>query len=204
VLPRSPSLIRRTVKPAGVVPRGDGQTGNRQQRRRQDERRAYLTEVYRNSLARDRRGPKGKDLGFEIKGVPDELLEKYSQRSERRDKAIAEFIKANNRQPTDNEVAIPVRESRADKLVQISTSEVRDSSPEQRKAVESILESRDLGVNLRGGRERPTWPNQHERSPVMQIFIGVQEMQARFAICLGLTILQDMAIKLLHEVFGPN
>ena len=48
------------------------------------EQRAYLTEVYRNVLARevrslgyeidDRRGAKGKNLGFEIKGVSDELL----------------------------------------------------------------------------------------------------------------------------------
>ena len=66
------------------------------------EQRAYLTEVYRNALARevrslgyeieDRRSSKGKNLGFEIKGVSDELLEKYSQRSEQRDRAIAEFI----------------------------------------------------------------------------------------------------------------
>src|SRR5215472_9333860 len=67
------------------------------------ERRAYLTEVYRNALARDvrslgyeiedRSGVNGKDLGFEIKGVSDQVLEKCSQRSEQRDQAIAEFIR---------------------------------------------------------------------------------------------------------------
>src|SRR5208282_6149692 len=72
------------------------------------EQRAYLTEVYRNALARevcslgyeieDRRSSKGKNLGFEIKGVSDELLAKYSQRSEQRDRAIAEFVESKGRQ----------------------------------------------------------------------------------------------------------
>lgn len=117
------------------------------------ERRAYLTEVYRNVLAQevrslgyeigDRRDARGKDLGFEIKGISGELLERYSQRSEQRDKAIAEFIEVNNRPPSDNEVAILVRETRADKLVQISTSEVhllQDArlSPADRCSLEQI------------------------------------------------------------------
>jgi conjugative relaxase-like TrwC/TraI family protein len=98
------------------------------------EQRAFLTEVYRNALARevrslgyeveDRHDSKGKDLGFEIKGVSPELIEKYSQRSQQRDRAIDEFTKENGRKPTDNEVAVLVRESRADKLVEISTDEV--------------------------------------------------------------------------------
>lgn len=55
------------------------------------DRRAYLTEVYRNVLAREVRGlgyeienrqdAKGRDSGFEIKGVPAELLARFSQRS---------------------------------------------------------------------------------------------------------------------------
>jgi len=61
----------------------------------------------------DRRSSKGKNLGFEIKGVSDELLEKYSQRSEQRDRAIAEFVESKGHQPSDNEIAVLVRESRA-------------------------------------------------------------------------------------------
>lgn len=55
------------------------------------ERRAYLTEVYRNALANKvwspgyeiepRRDSCGWDLDFEIHGVSDKLLEQYSQRS---------------------------------------------------------------------------------------------------------------------------
>ncbi len=98
------------------------------------ERRAYLSEVYRNALAcqvrrlgykiENRHDTKGRDSGFEIRGIPEELLEKYSQRSRQRDEAIERFTAANGRKPTNNEVAVLVRESRADKLIEISTSEV--------------------------------------------------------------------------------
>jgi len=120
------------------------------------EQRAYLTEVYRNALARevwslgyeieDRRNSKGKNLGFEIKGVSDELLEKYSQRSEQRDRAIAEFVESKGRQPSDNEIAVLVRESRADKLVEISTAEVHSRqtarlTPQESLTFEQIREA---------------------------------------------------------------
>jgi conjugative relaxase-like TrwC/TraI family protein len=120
------------------------------------EQRAYLTEVYRNALARevrslgyeieDRRSSKGKNLGFEIKGVSDELLEKYSQRSEQRDRAIAEFVESKGHQPSDNEIAVLVRESRADKLVEISTAEVHSCqtarlTPEENLTLEQIREA---------------------------------------------------------------
>jgi conjugative relaxase-like TrwC/TraI family protein len=99
------------------------------------ERRAYLTEVYRNALAREvrslgyeienKRDAKGRDAGFEIHGVSGKLLSKYSQRSQQRDKAVETFVAENGRRPTNNEVAVLVRASRADKLTEISTTEVR-------------------------------------------------------------------------------
>ena len=59
---------------------------------------SYLTEVYRNALAREvrglgyeiesRRDSKGRDHGLEIRGVSIELLERYSVRSAQRDAAI--------------------------------------------------------------------------------------------------------------------
>lgn len=99
------------------------------------ERRAYLSEVYRNALAQEvrtlgyklenQRDPKGRDAGFEIRGVSRDLLQKFSQRSRQRDEAIAGFTEQHGRKPTDNEVAVLVRESRADKLTEISTGELR-------------------------------------------------------------------------------
>ena len=117
------------------------------------ERRAYLTEVYRNTLAHEvrslgyeietRRDSRGRDLGFEIRGVSDDLLERYSQRSAQRDRAIDEFTKQNGRKPTDNEVAVLVRETRADKLAEISTEQVRQQqqarlSPEEQRNLEQL------------------------------------------------------------------
>jgi conjugative relaxase-like TrwC/TraI family protein len=122
------------------------------------ERRAYLTEVYRNALAREvrslgyeiepRRDAKGRDHGFEIRGVSEELLERYSQRSAQRDAGIEQFTKEHGRKPTDNEVAVLVRESRADKLVEISTERVREQqqarlSPEERQTLK-YLQSESL------------------------------------------------------------
>lgn len=99
------------------------------------ERRAYLTEVYRNALATEvvrlgyeidsRRDSRGRDNGFEIRGVSQELLTRFSQRSRQRDDAIKAFVEKTGRKPTDNEVALLVRETRADKLTEISTEEVR-------------------------------------------------------------------------------
>jgi conjugative relaxase-like TrwC/TraI family protein len=96
--------------------------------------REYLTEVYRNSLAREVTGlgyqienrfEHGKDYGFGIVGIKDETLEKYSQRSAQRDAAIAEFMDKNGRLPSNNEVAYLVRETRAEKLAEISTADVK-------------------------------------------------------------------------------
>jgi ATP-dependent exoDNAse (exonuclease V) alpha subunit len=99
------------------------------------ERRSYLTEVYRNALAREvkllgynienHRTSKRRDCGFEIRGISNDLLAKYSQRSRQRDEAVDRFIAQNGRQPTDNEIAVLVRNSRSDKLIEISTEEVR-------------------------------------------------------------------------------
>lgn len=117
------------------------------------ERRAYLTEVYRNALAREvrglgyeiepRRDSKGKDHGFEIRGVSDELLEKYSVRSAQRDAAIERFTAEHGRKPTNNEVAVLVRESRADKLAEIATDKVREQqqarlAPEEKHTLQHL------------------------------------------------------------------
>jgi conjugative relaxase-like TrwC/TraI family protein len=119
------------------------------------ERRAYLTEVYRNALAREvyglgyeieaRRDSKGTDHGFEIRGVSDELLEKYSVRSAQRDAAIERFTVEHGRKPSNNEVAILVRESRADKLTEISTERLREEQqarllPEEGQALKHLCE----------------------------------------------------------------
>jgi conjugative relaxase-like TrwC/TraI family protein len=113
------------------------------------ERRAYLTEVYRNSLARqigslgydleNRRDARGRDAGFEIRGVSQELLARYSQRSRQRDEAVEEFTEKKGRSPTDNEIAVLVRESRPDKLIEISGEEVRSRQRSRLKKEEADI-----------------------------------------------------------------
>jgi hypothetical protein len=119
------------------------------------ERRSYLTEVYRNALAREvralgyeienRRDVAGKDKGFEIAGMSQEILDKYSRRSAQRDAAIEEFTHKRGRAPTDNEVAVLIRETRADKLQEISTEQVRSRqlerlTPDQRNMLGNLRE----------------------------------------------------------------
>jgi conjugative relaxase-like TrwC/TraI family protein len=118
------------------------------------ERRSYLTEVYRNALAHEvralgyeienRHDVRGRDKGFEIVGFSQGLLDKYSQRSAQRDAAIQEFTHSRGRAPTDNEVAVLVRETRADKLQEISTERVRNLqqdqlTPDERQTLREML-----------------------------------------------------------------
>src|SRR6202521_1195308 len=129
--------------------------------------RAYLTEVYRNALARevrtlgydldDQHDARGRDLGFEIRGVSQDLLRTYSQRSQQRDQAIEAFTERTGRCPTDNEVAILVRESRPDKLTETSTAEVKQRqrvrlTPEETHA---LTELRQHAVRMPHERELP-------------------------------------------------
>jgi len=117
------------------------------------ERRSYLTEVYRNALSREvrtlgyeienRRDVAGKDKGFEIAGVSQEILDNYSRRSAQRDAAIQEFTHRHGHAPTDNEVAVLIRETRADKLQEISTEQLRCHqlerlTPDQRNMLGSL------------------------------------------------------------------
>jgi conjugative relaxase-like TrwC/TraI family protein len=118
------------------------------------ERRSYLTEVYRNAMAREvralgyevenRHDVRGRDKGFEIAGFSQDLLDKYSQRSAQRDAAIQEFTHSRGRAPTDNEVAVLVRETRPDKLQEISTEQVRNlqqgrMTPDERETLREVL-----------------------------------------------------------------
>jgi conjugative relaxase-like TrwC/TraI family protein len=91
------------------------------------EQTKYLTEIYRNELAKEV-GRLGYEIerrehGWEIKGV--EPLERFSQRSAVRDAAVAAEEKKLGRKLTNDERAVVVRETRADKLTEISTAEVR-------------------------------------------------------------------------------
>ncbi len=113
------------------------------------QRRAYLTEVYRNALARkvmalgyeieNRWNNRGTDLGFEIKGVSRELIEKYSKRSQEKEEAIRQFIEKNGKEPSNDQVSVLVRETRDDDLREITTAEVRKHQRSQLTQPEATL-----------------------------------------------------------------
>jgi conjugative relaxase-like TrwC/TraI family protein len=121
------------------------------------ERRAYLSEVYRNTLAREVLAlgyeiESRRDGGFELKGVPPECLDRFSQRSRQRDQAIREFTASHGRKPTDNEVAVLVRETRARRLAEISTAEVRERqrsrlSPQEQIALTKVRRERACEIS---------------------------------------------------------
>lgn len=119
--------------------------------------REYLTEVYRNSLARrvtalgyqtEDHFEHGKDNGFGIRGIKPETLEKFSQRSAQRDAAISIFLDENGRLPSNNEIARLVRDTRAEKLTEISTTDVKTGQLGRLRADEAktLRELRQIAI----------------------------------------------------------
>ncbi len=93
------------------------------------ERTKYLTEVYRNALAREVQCLgyliEQRPHGFELAGVAPELLERFSKRAAERDRAIAIRESELGRELTRDEIAVLVRENRAAKQYELSPDEVR-------------------------------------------------------------------------------
>ena len=74
-------------------------------------------------------------------------------RSAQRDAAVERFALEHGRKPTDNEVAVLVRESRADKLAEIATDKVREQqqarlAPEEKHTLQH-LRAESLAQNPR-------------------------------------------------------
>ncbi|MBL9219404.1 MAG: relaxase domain-containing protein [Opitutaceae bacterium] len=103
-------------------------------------RTKFLTEVYRNALAREvqRLGYQidRRDHGFELAGVPTDLLERFSKRAQQRDQAIAAREVELGRELSCDEIAILVRENRAAKQYELSSDQVRAAQLAQVSASE--------------------------------------------------------------------
>ncbi len=74
--------------------------------------------------------------GFSVRGV-EHLRERFSKRSRAVEKLAADFAAEKGRKPTKREVEILVRESRDDKLTEVSTPEVRARQRGELSAVEA-------------------------------------------------------------------
>lgn len=93
------------------------------------ERTKYLTEVYRNALAREVRQLgyqiERRSNGFELAGVSSNLLERFSKRAQQRDQAIAVREAELGRELSRDGIAILVRENRPAKQYELTPDEVR-------------------------------------------------------------------------------
>jgi conjugative relaxase-like TrwC/TraI family protein len=110
----------------------------------------YGTAVYRNELAK-RVQQIGYRIvpakhGFEIEGVGDDVLKRFSKRAQQRDAVIREMEARMERKLSNNEISYAVHQSRNKKVKGISTTEVRQRqlaqlSPEERQSLETLRAS---------------------------------------------------------------
>jgi conjugative relaxase-like TrwC/TraI family protein len=90
----------------------------------------YGTAVYRNELAK-RVQQIGYRIqpskhGFQIEGVSDEVLKRFSKRAQQRDAVVQELEQKLGRKLSKNAISLAVHQSRAEKVKGISTAEVRE------------------------------------------------------------------------------
>ncbi len=90
----------------------------------------YATAVYRNELAKRVQAigyqTRAAKYGFEIEGVSDAILQRFSKRAQQRDKVVREMEQKLGRKLSNDEIAYAVHQSRAKKIRGILTSEVRE------------------------------------------------------------------------------
>jgi conjugative relaxase-like TrwC/TraI family protein len=101
----------------------------------------YAGKVYQNEMARSClqlgyeieliRDPKRGITGFEIKGVGEELRERFSKRRSVVEKGIEEFITKHGYEPSASEISAITKATRPVKLAEISTPAVRRLQIEQ-------------------------------------------------------------------------
>jgi hypothetical protein len=105
-----------------------------------------------------------------IDGVPPELVEKFSQRSQVREKAIALYQEKNGVEPTNREVAVMVRTQR-DAKEYLPVEEIRERQLQRLSPVEreTLIVVRDQALERQVPRERvehETWrPNPYQMEP---------------------------------------
>jgi conjugative relaxase-like TrwC/TraI family protein len=110
----------------------------------------YGTAVYRNELAKrvQQIGYRIQPAkhGFDIEGVSDEVLKRFSKRSQQRDAVVKAMEQKLGRKLSNNAVALAVHQSRAEKIKGISTAEVREQqlaqlSADERQSLETLRRS---------------------------------------------------------------
>ena len=94
----------------------------------------YVGKSYQNALAQEcirlgyeiemKRSDKGEITGFEIRGVPEDVLRRCSRRREQIDREIEKFVATKGRQPTPDEVKLMTLLTRGRKMLEKTTDQV--------------------------------------------------------------------------------
>ncbi|MGB7767925.1 MAG: MobF family relaxase [Verrucomicrobiia bacterium] len=107
----------------------------------------YGTAVYRNELAKrvQQIGYRIRPAkhGFEIEGVSEAVLKRFSKRSQETKKVVQELEQKLGRKLSNNAIALAVHQSRAKKIKGISTAEVREQQlaqlqPDELQALQKL------------------------------------------------------------------
>jgi len=139
----------------------------------------YATAVYRNELARRVREigyrTSAAKHGFEIEGVGEGVMRKFSKRAQEVSKIVGEMEKKLGRKLSNNEVSYTVHQSRTKKLKGISTSEVRERqltqlSRDELQSLRALMDSAQLS------REMP--PLESERAALTHAVAHVFERRS--------------------------
>src|SRR5438128_2717523 len=139
----------------------------------------YATAAYRNELAK-RVQKIGYQIrpanhGFEIEGVSDEVLKRFSKRWQETKQVVQEMEQKLGRKLSNNAVALAVRQSRAKKLKGISTVEVRQRQQAQ-LSDEELQSLRALAGSIQPRRTTP--PTDCEQEALTHAVAHVFERQS--------------------------
>lgn len=120
----------------------------------------YAGKVYQNELAREVQGlgyaieqsrnDKGMVEGFEIAGVSLEVRQRFSKRRAEVEAGILAFEKARGRAPSAAEIGVITRQTRSEKMPEISTPAVRAAQAAQL----TVAERRELQAVTATARQR--------------------------------------------------
>ena len=126
----------------------------------------YAGKVYQNELALEcrrlgyeieaARNEKSRIEGFEIKGVSQDIREKFSKRRAEVEAGIERFQLEKGRPPTTKEIDVITRETRGQKMAEISTAEVRKNQRNQlpEKELSTLTDIKDCSVKAAVERKK--------------------------------------------------
>ena len=166
----------------------------------------YCSKVYQNALACEvqalgyrivqTRNEKGSIVGFEIEGVSTDICRRFSKRRQEVEAGIAAFYNERGRAPSTQEITEITRATRTEKMVEITTPEVRAAqlaqvSSEELRHLQSITAAAlrrapvvtdEVHANSRAGRAT------HERIALEQ---AVAHQYERASVLAGHTVLAE-------------